>query len=93
MQASNELNDAPILDQTREHWQKMLALVLFKVRKQYGAFQIKITVEDIEAMNAAYGGNAVVFTHGHHDSIELSLVTQDQAQMIAAHNAGIKGRA
>jgi hypothetical protein len=92
MPANNELNDAPVLDQMREHWQKLLALVLWKARRD-GRFEVKISTDDIEAMNAAFGNNATIFTHATGDTIYLSLITKEQAELIAAHQAGIKGRA
>jgi len=83
-----ELNDAAILDQTREHWQKLAALILWKLTQ--GKASVSITPADMDAFVAS---ELILLTHGHHDSIEFKLVTPEQAQVLVAHNETMKGRA
>ena len=83
-----ELNDAAILDQTREHWQKLAALILWKVTE--GKSNVVITLADIQAFSDS---QLILLTHGHHDSIEFGLVTPERANAIVAHNDTQRGRA
>lgn len=83
-----ELNEAAILDQIREHWQKFAALILWKATQ--GKSSIVISSADIEAFASS---GLMLLTHGHHDSIEFRLVTPAQAQVLVAHNETMKGRA
>lgn len=88
---NNELNDAVVLEQMRHHWQKMLALVLWKVSPNA---PVRITGDDIEAMMKQYApGFPVVFTHGLSDAIELSIVSDKRAVELAAHDAKMRGHA
>lgn len=82
-----EINDAAILDQTREHWQKLAALILWKLTQ--GKSSVSITPADMEAFAAS---ERILLTHGHHDSIEFKLVTPDEARVLMAHNETMKGR-
>ena len=83
-----ELNQAPILDQTREHWQKLAALVLWKVTQ--GKSSVTLTAAD---MKAFMDSELIFVTHGHYDSIEFKLVTPEQARALVAHNETMKGNA
>lgn len=83
-----ELNDAAILDQTREHWQKLAALILWKLTQ--GKSSVVITSADIQAFADS---QLILLTQGHYDSIEFGLVTPERASAIVAHNDTQKGRA
>lgn len=69
-----ELNEAPVLDQLREHWQKMFALLLWKTTK---GKPVTISAKDIESY--VKQENTVIFTHGHADSVTFSLVSPARA--------------
>ena len=86
-----EMNDAPILDQVREHWQNLAAMIVWKV----GAGNaVVLTADDIAKFAAEQAaGHAVLLTHGHKDSIEFRIVTKRQAERLAAHQATMKGSA
>lgn len=77
----NELNDAPVLDQVREHWQKIAALLLLKLAD---GKQVEITVEDIERLRE---GEFVVFLNGGSRGFTVGLITTQAADVIAAHHA------
>jgi hypothetical protein len=80
------LNDAPVLDQLEGQWQKMFAIMLWKLAPQ----GIEITAADI----AAFPPGRVLFTHGHKDSFEFKIVTEAEARVIGAHEeATNRGRA
>lgn len=87
--ANNELNDAAILDQMREHWQKLLMLVLWKTQGMDKA--IRITSADIQAFADVEG--ITLFTHGHHDGFSLSLVTPEKAASLAEYDKKMRGSA
>lgn len=89
---TNKLNDAPILDQLDGQWQKFAAVILWKL---HGNQQVRITAEDIDAFGKQFGagGFPVIFTHGHKDSIEFQIVSEEAAKRIAAHDAERRGTA
>jgi hypothetical protein len=88
---SNELNKAVILDQLQDHWQKMAALIVWKCAKKG---TIKITQKDIEGFSKAFPpGMPVLLTHGHIDSIDFKLVSEEEAKVLVAHNETLKGTA
>lgn len=83
--------ESTVLQQLDEHWQKMAALILWKLA---GSKQIRITANDIQALNDAFApGGPVIYTHGHKDSLEFQIVDGATAERLAAHDAKIKGRA
>lgn len=83
------MNDAPILDQMREHWQKVAAVLLWKLVGQ--GTTVTITAADLETI--ANGPPLTIFTHGHYDSFDFKLVTEEEAQRLIAHAETMKGRA
>lgn len=85
---ANELNDAPILDQVREHWQRLATLIVWKVT--HGKRSITISQQDILEFQKE---NRLLLTHGHVDSIEFKLITEEEAERIKAHQAQMKGTA
>ena len=87
-----ELNDAPILDQVREHWQKLLAVVVWKLARRKG---VVITLKDFEAFRAESEATGLtLLTWGHRDSVEFRMVTREDAERIAAHDTDTnRGRA
>ena len=75
-----KLNDAPVLDQIESiGYMKFMALLVHKLAPN----GVKITVEDI----ARFPPNGVLFAHGHRDSFDFKIVTQEQADKLAAHEA------
>lgn len=89
MKPENELNDAAILDQMREHWQKIAMLVLWKFRHR---LPVKITSKDIEECQSYYAPHGpIVLTHGMSDAVELSLVTKERADSLAEYDKQRKG--
>lgn len=87
-----ELNpDAVIVGQLREHWQKMAALLVWKLK---GRERVRLTIEDMQRFLAeAQRGEAVLLTHGHPDSIEFAIVTEAEARQIAEHDRTTRGTA
>lgn len=88
---SNKLNDAPIIDQLDGQWQKFAAIILWKLN---GNKAVQITGDDIERFGQQFTfGSPVIFTHGHKESIEFQIVSEEAAGRIAALQAGAKGTA
>lgn len=55
---------------------------------------VKVTAEDIQRCAAEFGPDGpVVFTHGHSDSIEFSIVDVAAAKRLAEHDARTRGAA
>ena len=86
-----KLNDAPILDQLDGYWEKMAAFLLHKLVKR--GEQVVITLEDMKAMERDWPAGAIIFCHGRTDSIALQLVTREDAERLAAHDAQMRGSA
>lgn len=88
---SNELNDAAVLDQLREHWKKVAALLVWKLG---GGKPVKISSKDIEEYTKANAaGDGILCIIGTHDGFEFSIVTAEQASRLIAHNETQRGRA
>jgi hypothetical protein len=85
-----ELNpDSAILGQVRDHWEKIAALVIWKLAREKG---VAITYLDMEQFNKeSDAGEAVLLTWAHRDSIELKIVTREAALRIAAHDQTQRG--
>jgi hypothetical protein len=91
----NKLNDAPILDQLDEQYQKLLAILVWKLQRD-GSHPngVTITHKDLVAYTEANArGEAVFLTHGHFDSIEFKSVTKQRAAELAKWDAAQKGNA
>lgn len=83
--------DSVVLQQLDGQWQKIAALLLWKLSPKA---VVRIMGADIEAFNAAYApGGPVVFTHGMIDRFEFSLVTEEAAKRLAEHDATMRGNA
>jgi regulator of extracellular matrix RemA (YlzA/DUF370 family) len=83
--------ESTALQQSQDQWQKLFAFLLWKT---YGTRTVTITMADIQAMLDSFEpGMACVFTHWHKDYLEFSLVTEERAQALAAHDAANKGQA
>ena len=76
---------APILDQLRGQYEKLLRLV---IRKYVPAGAI-ITIADLAAMlvETQDADPLVLFVHGHRDSIEFKVIRASAARLIADHQA------
>lgn len=81
---------AVVLDQIQEHYQKLLAMVVWKLAPG----GVTLSLADIERFaHATEAGDAVLLTHGHFDSIEFKIVDAASAQRLADHDAKQRGRA
>jgi hypothetical protein len=81
--------DSAVLQQTDGHWQKLAAIILWKLN---GGAEVSITSADIERFNAQYApGIPVLFTHGTYDGLRFSIVTEDAAERIAQHDKKLRG--
>lgn len=67
-----------------DEWHKLCALILSKL----GLDRIYITAEDIAALEARHGG-AVILCHSRKDSIELRIVTEEEAERIGREVGGL----
>ena len=79
-----KLNDAPIFDQLKGHWIKVVALLLLKLDPEHKG--VKITAADMAL------GDRVLLTHGHHDGFTLKMVTPAEAERLAAHEQSIRSQ-
>jgi hypothetical protein len=87
---TNKLNpDSVILQQVDGQWQKLAMLILWKC---VGAGKVvRVTADDIERLNKTFApGIPVIFTHGHSDSIDFSIVTEQRAQQIGEHDKAMR---
>ncbi len=83
--------ESAMLQQVDGHWQKLAAMLLWKLA---GTDVVRITAADIEALHAEYSpGMPVIFTHGTADALEFSIVDEATAQRLVAHDAGRVGNA
>jgi hypothetical protein len=87
----NDLNPGSVMtDQLREHWQKMCALLVWKLARTGTA----INQAEIEQfLRESEAGNAVLLTLGHADSIEFKIVTHDEAVRLAKRDQSRTGHA
>lgn len=76
-----------VTKELREHWQNLMAIVLWKSGALSPDKAIKITSEDIAALQAAYQNPAVV-THSRKDSLDLYLASNTQARELAQEEMG-----
>ena len=77
--------DSVVLQQLDGHWQKLAMLILWKLA---GRNTVKITQEDLARFSEEFQpGIPVMFTHGHADSLEFSIVTESAAERISAHDS------
>lgn len=77
--------DSPMLQQLDGHWQRLAAVLVWKLAKD----GVTLTLDDL----AQFPQDMVLLTHGHKDSIEYKLVTREAAERIAAHDRAQRGRA
>ncbi len=74
--------DSVVLQQVDGHWQKLTAIILWKLLPPGGV--VKITADDIAAMHKHFAPEGpAVFTHGMVDGMEFSLVTAARARALA----------
>lgn len=82
---------APILDQLDGQWQKIAAVLLFKLSRDT---PVTLTLKDFEAFRE---WQAIVdqqfMTWGHYDSIELRFMKIAEAQRLSEHMNAIGGAA
>ncbi len=81
--------DSTVLEQVDGHWQKLAMLILWKTS---GRKAVKITAADMALCASEFApGCPVIFTHGMSDALEFSIVTEDRARELAAHDATMRG--
>lgn len=82
--------DSTIIQQVEGQLDKLFAAV---VHKAGGGKPIKITADDLRELSEKFDNFPVLFTHGMSDGIELSVVSAEQAKVIAAHDASLRAKA
>ena len=89
---TEELNpESDVLQQTKEHWQKLFSLLMFKLSRYEHVF---ITTKDIEAFaKEEAAGNTVLMTYGHPDGFEFALITQERAKVLMEYEKTQAGNA
>ncbi len=87
----NAINpESTILQQVDGQLDKLFAAVVYKAG---GGKPIKITADDLRELSEKFDNYPVLFTHGMSDGIEFSVVTAEQAQVIATHDAAMRAQA
>lgn len=71
--------ESAVLTQVQEHWMKIAALLVWKLAPN----GVVLTDKDI----ASFPLDRALLTWGHKDSFEFRLVTQQEAERLAAHDA------
>ncbi len=83
------------LAQDPDSFQKLLIMVVWKIQRSIvkPSF-IRLTLADIQQFSEEVAsGKAVLLTHAHVDSIDLKMVTMEEAKRLAEWDAKQKGRA
>jgi hypothetical protein len=79
------MNDAAILDQVREHWMKVTALLVWKLSRE----GVTLSKEDIEA----FPDDQVLVTIGNQEEMQFKIISREQAELLADHNESQTGHA
>jgi hypothetical protein len=78
--------DSAILQQLDGEWQKICALLLWKLAPN----GVTLTHDDIQR----FPQDLALYTHGHKDSIDFKMITLEAAKLLAEHDARTnRGRA
>lgn len=90
--AAIELNDSMVLDQLRQHWQKIALLILWKLN---GRKPVEITHEDLKRFQKESDeqGGAVLLTHGKVDRFVFQVLSEAEAKQAAELHKTMSGRA
>lgn len=82
--------DSVILNQLEGEWEKICMVIL---RKLSPNTPVKITAQDFIDIRKDFAPNGpVLFTHGMHDAIELSIITHERANELAAYDAALRSQ-
>jgi hypothetical protein len=77
--------DSVILNQLEGQWEKVCMVLLHKLS---AGKPVRVTVQDFIDVRKLYEPDGpVLFTHGMHDSFELSVITHERAKELAAYGA------
>ena len=76
-----------MLQQADGQWAKFAMLILWKLN---GSKKVTITADDMKSLREHFEpGIPYTLIHGHSDSIDFQIVTEDAAWAIAAHDASL----
>lgn len=90
MSVENMTPDSVVLQQLDGYWMKIATLLLFKLK---GRDQVRITGDDMKALEKAFAGGPVLYTHGHADGFSFQVVDEAAAARLAAHDQTMRGTA
>jgi hypothetical protein len=77
------MNDrAAVLDQLEGQWQKIAALLVWKLA---GDKPVIIGIKDFEELERATAAGKVFMTWGHYDSFEFRIIDKADAERLADH--------
>lgn len=83
-----EINpDSTMMQQSKDHWQKYLCLVIWKLARE------GVTISVADMVEFANQDKNILLTHGHIDSIEFKLVTMAEATRLADYDQKQRGSA
>ena len=79
--------ESMILEQLREHWQRIATLLVIKAGGH-------VTIDQADlAKSAALMDTHIMLTHGHADSVEFKIIPKEEGERLAAYDATRMGRA
>jgi hypothetical protein len=81
---------APVLDQLEGQWQKIAAVLVWKLAREKGVI---VGDKDFEEIRRANADGQVFMTWGHYDSFEFRWMDRGAALKLAEHVKGIGGEA
>lgn len=91
MTVRNMTPDSVVLQQVQEHWQKLFALMLWKLR---GREAVTLSFREIEEAHADFAAQGLtLLMHGRTDSLLFQLVDRARAERLAAHDNSMRGTA
>jgi hypothetical protein len=91
MTAINMTPDSSVLQQLDGQWQKIAMMLVWKLR---GREMVRLTHADMEAFAREFApGLPVLYTHGHSDSIDFTVIDEAAAIKLAAHEKTQQGHA
>ncbi len=83
--------DSMVLQQVDGQWQKLAALIVWKL---CGEKSVEITVADMQSIEKQFGAEGpVLLTHGHTESIEFRVITAERGRVLAEFEAKNRGHA
>lgn len=83
-----QMTDAPIVDQLQEHWNKVAAILVWKLAPE----GVEITDEDIQEFSRqSKAGETILAEIGRPNGFGFRIIDRAEAERLAAHQASQRG--